>query len=91
MGGRLMKHIGKLFPIALVLAVLILGSSTALAPSVTPTTSVTPAIDESAGAFTAPTAAFDAKQTTGKAPFNVSFTDKTDLPQMSVKFVYFPY
>jgi PKD repeat protein len=71
MGGRLMKHIGKLFPIALVLAVLILGSSTALAPSVTPTT------DESAGTFTAPAAAFNAKQTTGTAPFNVSFTDKS--------------
>ena len=66
-----MKNIGKLFPIALVLAVLILGSSTALAPSVTPTT------DESAGTFAAPAAAFNAKQTTGTAPFNVSFTDKS--------------
>ncbi len=72
-----MKYIGKLFPIALVLAVLILGSSTALAPSVTPTTSVTPTIDESGSTFTAPVAAFNAKQTTGKAPFNVSFTDKS--------------
>jgi tripartite motif-containing protein 71 len=78
-----MKNIGKLFPIALVLAVLILGSSTALAPSVTPptsvtpTTSITPTTDESDSTFTAPVAAFDAKQTTGKAPFNVSFTDKS--------------
>jgi PKD repeat protein len=31
----------------------------------------------SAGTFNAPDAAFDAKQTTGKAPFNVSFTDKS--------------
>ena len=31
----------------------------------------------SAGTFTAPDAAFDAKQTTGKAPFSVSFTDKS--------------
>lgn len=77
MGGRLMKNIGKLLPIALVLAVLILGSSTALAPSVTPTTSITPTTDESDSTFTAPVAAFDAKQTTGKAPFNVSFTDKS--------------
>ena len=73
-----MKNIGKLFPIALVLAVLILGSSTALAPSVTTQpTSVTPATDESDSTFTEPSAAFDAKQTTGKAPFNVSFTDKS--------------
>ncbi|OEU43941.1 hypothetical protein BGV40_01405 [Methanosarcina sp. Ant1] len=72
-----MKNIGKLFPIALVLAVLILGSSTALAPSVTPTTSVTPITDESDSTLTAPVAAFAAKQTTGKAPFNVSFTDKS--------------
>jgi PKD repeat protein len=43
----------------------------------TPTTLAGIPTDGSAGAFTAPDAAFDAKQTTGKAPFNVSFIDKS--------------
>jgi PKD repeat protein len=42
-----------------------------------PTSLASTPAGESAGTFNAPDAAFDAQQTTGKAPFNVSFTDKS--------------
>jgi PKD repeat protein len=56
------------------------GTPTAGTPtggSGTPTTLAGTPTGGSAGTFNAPVAAFDAKQTTGKAPFNVSFTDKS--------------
>lgn len=80
-----MNNKGKLFPIALVLTILILASSTALAatqPAVgsdyTPAvgSDYTPAVG-SDYTFVKPIAAFDAKQTSQTAPFNVSFTDNS--------------